>query len=73
MNVKKKAPKKRKYVKKSQAQAENINSDNKELLGLILEGVNRLGAKEKANVLAHILKGRRFSENELWAIERILS
>lgn len=69
MANKKNTPVKRRYTKKS-AKPE---PDNKELLGLVLEGVNRLSLKDKAQVFAYILGKDQLDENQLWAVEKILS
>lgn len=47
--------------------------DNKAMLGLILDGVDRLSIGDKARVFAHILGKDQLDENQLWAIQKILT
>lgn len=76
--TKKAAPVKRKYVKKSQHWKQSATegsqpATNKELLSLVIEGVDLLSLNDKAKVLAHILGKESFDERQLWAVEKILS
>lgn len=76
-NKKKATPAKRKYTKKAahwvKENPEIVEPDNQELLQFVLDGVSRLTLKDKAQVFAHILGKDKLDENQMWAVQKILS
>lgn len=79
-------PAKRKYRKKSlhwkmrpkkvlsdSAIVPENKPDNSDLVGVILNAVDRLTIGDKARVFAYILGKEQLDENQLWAVEKILS
>lgn len=47
--------------------------DNSDLVGVILNAVDRLTIGDKARVFAYILGKEQLDENQLWAVEKIIS